>query len=350
MPMPSSTDATLGTGSVIGKYFSIVSTIPSVALTGWLYLLLTSGALEHAPRLSSVQANATRPGYIVAGVMAAIATAVIIHPLQFSLVQLLEGYWGSSALGRGLRVRAVMRQLQQLRHAEQGRGQATKILARDEMRPPSGDLNEFVSPKGMAASSSRAEAVVRSQAFLEAWQVVESRYPRELSAVLPTRLGNVLRRHELLAGAAVHLPIIDWATHIGMVADPSHTKYVNDQRTQMDLAVRMTWSGLIGALLSFGLLWPYGYAVGLTLLPLAVAWLSYRGAVISADGYGRAMRAWVDLNRIALYERLGLAPVDTSDDEREQNDRLEDLSLGQDDFRVRLAPRATPAATPPSQP
>ena len=217
-----------------------------------------------------------------------------------------------------------------------GNDEARKIRAQGKLRPPSGDLNEFVFPKGFSADVTRAESVVKSQALIEGWNVIQSQYPVALVATLPTRLGNVLRRHELIAGAAVHLSILEWATHIGMVAHPDHNKYVNDQRTQMDLAIRMTWCSAGAAVISFALLWPYGYAVLLTLVPLVVAWLSYRGSVVAADSYGRAMRAWVDLNRMPLYDRLGLAPISNTHDERSQNDRLEDLALGHDDFQADL--------------
>ncbi len=37
--MEALTDATLGTGSTIGRYFGVVSVVPSVFLTAWLALV-----------------------------------------------------------------------------------------------------------------------------------------------------------------------------------------------------------------------------------------------------------------------------------------------------------------------
>ncbi|WP_344951357.1 hypothetical protein [Terrabacter ginsenosidimutans] len=170
-------------------------------------------------------------------------------------------------------------------------------------------------------------------------------YPSDRRAILPTMLGNALRQHELMAGAAVHLPILQWATHIGMVANPARTRYVNDQRTQVDLAVRVAASAEVGAIATFLILWPKGSPVLLTLIPYGAGPLSYRGAVVAANGYGAALRAWVDLNRFWLYEELGLpAPPDASG-ERKQNDALKGLLSGSDlymaDFEV--DPRAPTA-------
>jgi hypothetical protein len=332
-----STDPTLGTGSTIGKYFSVVSMIPSVLLAVWVYLLLAAGSLHQTPSMTTLMSNnpIAHPEYLIATFAFAIAVALVGHPLQFALVQILEGYWGNSTLARNLRVRFVMGHLRRIELASRSRKEG-RLQLRRLPKPVSGDTNEYLSPAEIAADPDAAATVVWAQAHLDAWEIVNSQYPDERTATLPTRLGNVLRRHELVSGSAVHLPILDWATHIGMVANPTHTAYVNDQRTQLDLAVRMAASTFFAAAITFLLLWPYGWPSLLSLIPYVAAFFSYRGAVVCADGYGRALRAWVDLNRLRLYAELGLANVATTDEEREQNDALVDLILGQDTFQMRL--------------
>jgi hypothetical protein len=68
--------------------------------------------------------------------------------------------------------------------------------------------------------------------------------------------------------------------------------------------------------------------VFLTLIPYFVTWISYRGAIVSADSYGLALRAWVDLNRFRLYKELGLPRLTTTAAERQQNIALDDLRIG----------------------
>jgi hypothetical protein len=337
MPLETSADPTLGTGAAVGKYFSVVSVIPSVLLTSWVYLLLAAGALNQAPSIATLKSNnpVEHPGYLATALAFAVAIALIGHPLQSVLVQVLEGYWGDSALARNLRVSFILSHLRRIERARQRRVEGTRL--RKSLAPSvSGDLNEYLHASGMLENPDAARIVVYSQAQLDAWEIVEAQYPDDRTAMLPTRLGNILRRHELRAGAAIHLPILDWATHIGMVADEAHTTYVNDQRTQLDLAVRMAASAFLAAVVTLILLWPYGWSSLLALVPYAAAVLSYRGAVVSADSYGRALRAWVDLNRTRLYSELDLPPVRTASEEREQNDRLVGLIFGQDSFESPL--------------
>jgi hypothetical protein len=340
MPSKSSTDPTLGTASAVGKYFSVVSTVPATLLAGWLYILLASGAFSSPPSLDALRANnpIAHPEYIVYVTLFAIAFALVTHPLQFALVQWFEGYWGAGALARKLGPRLALRHLRLIARVDEQRTEARKRRGTLPV-PPGGDLNEYLGWRMLARDPELARVLVHSQAQLDALGALSARYPQQRLAVLPTRLGNTLRRHELLAGAAVHLSILDWATHIGMVAEPRHTAYVNDQRVQLDLAVRTAAVMLLAAAATFALLWHYGFPVLLTLIPYSAAYLSYRGAVVSADSYGRALRAWVDLNRTRLYSELGLAPVYSTDQERDQNDRLQALIWGQDLFAAVLSPR-----------
>ncbi len=55
-------------------------------------------------------------------------------------------------------------------------------------------------------------------------------------------------------------------------------------------------------------------------IPYVAGWMSlYRGAVVAANGYGAALRAWVDLNRFRLYEDLGLpAPTDVVGERKQE--------------------------------
>jgi hypothetical protein len=159
-------------------------------------------------------------------------------------------------------------------------------------------------------------------------RIAVGKYPNEPIHVMPTALGNTLRRHEMLAGAAVGLPVLSWATHIGLVADPAHNRYINDRRTEMDLAVRMSFSSVIAAVVTFALLWNDGWWATATLIPYMFAWLSYKGAISSADAYGAALCAWVDLNRIRLYQALALVPAPTITDEKERNGKLQGLLAG----------------------
>lgn len=346
MSLGSGTDPTLGTGTSIGRYFSIVSVVPSVLLVAWMYALIAAGALTDGPTMEHLVENnpVAEPAYGAAALVIAVAIAVIFHPLQFAIVQFLEGYWPNTNFTRHLRTAMVVGHLQRLHRADQRQRKANERRAALPV-PASRDLNEYLAPKRLEEHLAAAREVIDTQADLDAWDAAVAAYPEDLRAVLPTMLGNTLRKHELAAGAAVHLPILQWATHIGMVADPAHTRYVNDQRTQVDLAVRMAASAYVAAVATFLVLWPKGWPVLLTLVPYTAGLLAYKGAVVAANGYGAALRAWVDLNRSRLYEQLGLpAPANTCD-EREQNDALADLLIGSDTYSARLRTEPAPGSS-----
>ena len=57
--------------------------------------------------------------------------------------------------------------------------------------------------------------------------------------MMPTRLGNVLRRYEDTAGRQYGLDIVRIAPHLNLVARPEHREYVDDCRKGLDLGVRL---------------------------------------------------------------------------------------------------------------
>lgn len=340
--LASGTDPTMGTGPSIGRYFSIVSMIPSVLFTLWLYLLIAAGALTDGPQVARAVENnpVSHPIYAVTSLFIALAIAIVCHPLQFMIVQLMEGYWPNTPVFRRARNLMIMGHLQRLQRAYSRKRKADSRRKALPV-PDSGDVNQYLAPKRIGQNYYSALEIIDTQADLEAWEFARSSYPSNRTALLPTMLGNTLRKYELTAGAACHLPILKWATHIGMVADPNHTRYVNDQRTQVDLAVRVSASAYLAAVVTFAALWPKGWAALLSLIPYAVGLLSYKGAVVAANSYGAALCAWTDLNRVRLYEQLGLPRPASTDDERRQNDALEDLLLGNDTYTAELRTTTT---------
>lgn len=336
-------DVTLGTSSTIGKYFGIVSVIPSVLTTTWLYLVWVTGALTGDPHLDSIARTISKgqPGHSFAVAGLALVLALIIHPLQFAIVQVLEGYWGATAVGRAAQTRRMRVHVDKLARAtgEYVTAQA-KLKAWDD------------SGRDASARLFRGTDTERTETAKVLWESAaanlrRSEYPDEPTQVMPTRLGNMLRRYELRAGSAYHLPILDFATHLGMVAEKEHGEYVADQRNQLDLTARICASMLVAAALTSAIMWPHRWWLLVALIPYAAAYVSYRGAISSATAYGQAFTASSDLNRFRLYEALHLAPVADSTAERSQNDALADLLAGNDSYQAtfRLPDGATAPAS-----
>jgi hypothetical protein len=109
-------------------------------------------------------------------------------------------------------------------------------------------------------------------------ETAASRYPAEPDRVMPTRLGNTLRRYEDLAGRPYGLEALAVIPHLMDIAEAEQVAHVDDARTELDLAVRVVVSWLLVAATGFGLLWPYGSWLALPIAAYGLAWLSYRAA------------------------------------------------------------------------
>ncbi len=314
-------DLTLGTGSTIGRYFSLVSVVPSVLLATWLWLAWASGAVTAQPSLAAIahetSDNAIGSGLIVAGL--AVASALILHPLQFAIVQLLEGYWGSTRLGRFFQVRRQVAHLYRYGRATREQERQNESIATWVQSGVDVDMQLLESTTArrtelmttLAAASAAADQIVT--------------FPDSPQQIMATRLGNVLRRAEMRAGRSYGLPILMSATHLGMVADATHTAYVQDQRTQLDLTARICASGVFAAAVTTAIMWPHGLWLLSALIPYTAAYLAYRGAITAGTSYGQALSAWSDLNRFALYTALHLRTPMSASDEQQQNAAVRDL-------------------------
>ena len=136
---------------------------------------------------------------------------------------------------------------------------------------------------------------------------------------MPTRLGNVLRHHERTAGAAYELDAVIAMPFLVSVATPADVDYLDDQRSQLDLAARMVIVSLTATVLTVAFLARHGLWLLVALGPYAGTYLSYRGAIVAAAEYGSALRVVLTLNRFALYERLELKRPTGSSAERSRN-------------------------------
>ena len=102
---------------------------------------------------------------------------------------------------------------------------------------------EALTGDGLANDPSVAAGVVQAGIEMEIGTSIRARYPDEPTHIMATRLGNVLRKYESTAGATYGLPLLEYATPLGLVAKPEHVAYVNDQRSVLDLSVACAPSG-----------------------------------------------------------------------------------------------------------
>lgn len=307
--MPSSGIIDVGTGvaNAIGRYFSVISIVPSSLYVIFVYILIETGSWRHAPDWSRAFMSLERLGAGGFALLAffSIALGVIIHPAQFAIVQFFEGYWGNTRIAQAARSRRILHYQRLCTGLSSKRIRAVKQLQQ----------------AGSGASAERAQLLSQ----LGESNRVRDTFPRALDHVMPTRLGNMLRRTEAQAGTQYHLDALTAVPHLLMVAPPGHVDYVSDQRSQLDLAVRMTFMSVLACITTLLFLWPDRFWVFTAVIPYALAYLSYRGSIVAASHYGSALDTLINLDRFALYKQLHLKLPPGTKEERITNEKLAEL-------------------------
>lgn len=307
MPGPDLNVAGVG---AIGRYFTVVSLVPSSVLSAYVVVLIRSGAWAgDEVHLDNIGRDTSVKDALIWSV-GTVLLALALHPLQFSLIQLFEGYWGTSRLGRRLALTGIRRHRRLALHL--------RDLALDSGQAIKFDAGNLPAADGRKAPDTQIAAVWTSR---EAGRE-RGAYPPRLQDVMPTRLGNVLRRYEFAAGSFYKLNSITIVPRVLQVADPRDVGYVQNQRIQLELAIRMSALSLVATASTCAFMWRHEWYLLLALGPYAVAYLSYRGAVVIAHEYGTAIAVLLELNRFALYERLRLSLPSDIQSERELADKV----------------------------
>lgn len=301
-------DIGTGVAESIGRYFSIVSFIPSAVYVFFVYLLIASGSLHHSPDWNGAIVSIGHLGVtgVAMLVLSSIGLGVLLHPIQFALVQFFEGYWGTRLVPQTLRRWRINRYLE-------------LCITLDSKWDSANDREVDLTEKGYSIDSPRR---VQSRSQLQEASRVRESFPEELENVMPTRLGNVLRRTESLAGSQYGLNALQAVPHLLLVAPAAHVDYVNDQRSQLDLAVRMTFMSAVAVVTTLLFLCRDHFWTLLAIVPYGLAYLSYRGSLVAAGHYAAAVDALINLDRFALYQRLHLPLPDNAATEKTLNEQM----------------------------
>lgn len=257
----------------LGTRVNFVTTLPSLLVAVGVLLLVWSGAPSNPPDLARAVdelkgLNATEVALLI---LALICLVLVTHPLQLALVRLLEGYGApKSPLAP---VRWLLLQYHRYRW----------------------DKLNGVANDQAATDSDRLAAETRL------WHDYPGR-----GALLPTRLGNVLRAAEIRAGSRYGIDaIVAWPRLLPLVSADLRAA-LDDQRNQLDIACRFCVTLFAGAVITAGLLVTQGPWLALALIPLALSLTSYQSAVAAARAYGESIKAAFDLHRFALLAQMHL--------------------------------------------
>ncbi len=305
MPPVDVTGAALSAGSKVGRAFSVTSLIPSLFLVSLTWAVVVSGAATAAPDLSRLSRAASHLGLgdAAAALLLAFLIGYVLHPVQFALTQMLEGYWGTSSAGQALMVWGVRRF-----RRRQSRWNNELDAAQERLRGM--DEAEIASDLG---TSTAVPDVIIEQQLSKALDDL----PDDPARVMPTKLGNVLRRHEDLAGRAYGLPGVATVPPLTLVGAPERTAYLSEASEQLDVSVSVCVVTAMATVIVAAATLTDGWWLLSALVPYVLCVIAYHGAVSVAHAYGIAMRRLIDLDRFALYEELHLRLPTTTEEEDE---------------------------------
>ncbi len=284
--------------SALGVRFGLVGLLPTTLLVLFVLALVWGGAPANAPNLQAALTEIaqydTAQGLLL--VIAILALALLLQPFQLLLVRLLEGYWGTSKLGTALS--AVF--------AKRHRKKRNRLQAK---------LDSLLKAAQHQSATGNDPALAAEAGQLS--DRIERFYPK--GRLRPTRLGNVLRAAEENAGAPYGLDVITVWPRLYAILPERTAALVDDQRNQLDIAVRFCATFGLATVVSAGLLYQHGWWLTVPVVTLALAWMSYRGAIASALAYGLGIRTAVDLHRFDLLRVLHLPLPKDRETEKQTN-------------------------------
>jgi len=265
----------------LGPRFNLVGVLPTVMLFLFVLALYWSSAPQHEPDVRAVVEKIEKIGG-KEGIMLALGVllfALLIQPLQLSLVRLLEGYWDVPLLPS---VGALFSRPGIAWHRKR-RGKLnaqTRLAKHPEDATPTDKAR-------MAAAD---------------WRL--RRYYPAAHRLLPTALGNALRAAEDVPYQRYRLDAVVIWPRLYPLLPQNMIAILTDRRNQLDLAVRFCAVFLLCAIISVFFLYRHGWWLLVPVLMLLLARLSYRGAVSAAVAYGESVQSAFDLYRFELHKAL----------------------------------------------
>jgi hypothetical protein len=241
--------------------FGVVSALPTVVLVGWVAFLWGSGAVIHAPNVKPVFAalGAASVAQVTLTGILGVALGSVLHPFQFVLVRLLEGYW------RGV---PGLRRLQYL---------------------------------GMEINRRRMRRLRRAGLTRD----LAEHYPPDTADLLPTAVGNAMRSAERRAGLPYGMDAVLMLPRLYPLASPTVSAVFEDLRNQLDVAARYCVVLGLMTISGFTALATDGSWLLLPLATGAMTWACYRATLRTALSYGKGLRVLFDLHHADLVLALG---------------------------------------------
>jgi hypothetical protein len=285
----------------VGERLVFVTLLPNLFLTGTIGILFLTGAPTHRPSWREVLTSVAQVGFLGWSLMAAaiVAFSLALHPLEYPLVQLVEGYWLGLPFGEVLSDGVAERRLPEWRA-----------------------LRELTDSGSTSQKRSAAAERLR-------W------LPDAERKLRPTALGNVLYAGEVRAGERYGFrTLVAWRRLRPLLPERMRSQ-INEARIQLDASVRFCISSLIAAAASIPLLIQYDWWLAVSLAFYLFGWASYRAAIAAAKRFSHEIGVAFDLHHLELWDELRLDRPQTLGDERDRAAALCDFLEGDHELSPR---------------
>lgn len=289
--------------------FGLVNLVPAAYLVGFITLMVMSGAYSTGrPRLTGVARTVSeQPGWVAVVVFLVFLVAVLLRPFQAAVVQVLEGYWTRWPVLRSLAGAAAER------HRRSQRSALISSLAQ-----PLTDDNAL--DAGAVRAHQRAEyraAQIRQRANRRLRHYpAPPRTPDDHDRLMPTTLGNVLRRGEDDAAQRYGLDFTVAYPRIYPSLSAPIGAAISRSLDLLDVSSALAISFALSAVAALPLATHFHLWAFVPFIAGAAAVLAYRGAVQTARDHARLLSTAIDLHRFdmldALHLKLPANPVDES--------------------------------------
>lgn len=265
---------------------SVTSWVPAAALVMSSVVIEDMSDATPTKPLDAVRSIADYGvGKYLVVALATFAVTIALQPLQFSMIRVLEGYWGNSFPARlvGRPCRRWQRYRQQrlvgVRASEDPSAASWWLRAIQFLR----DVKTKLAPELQRTESDRGE--------------LESRqFPEEPERRLPTALGNRMRAAEDRAVAKDGTPIQRLLLR-EYDAMPASLRGMHDLfRSRLDLYAQLAFVWLAVAAIGAASLQPSQYRAQTVAVALFGFAASYAACNTSAEGYGATLLAMCDVH------------------------------------------------------
>lgn len=245
-------------------------------------------------------------------VLTVLLAAVLVRPFQIAAVQALEGYWTSFWW-------TFPEQLAIERHRRR-RSMAMWGGTEDMEEPANPTFAEVARYLRQKAQNNRWED--RAQRVLD-------EYPRDQAYLLPTALGNVLRRAETSAGERYGLGTVGMYPRLYPHLSARLDTQMSGEFNLLDVSAALVFVFAGSAAASAPLVWRLD---GWSLLPVAFvagAAIAYRGARRAAGSHAVLLHTAFDLHRFDMLNALRRTLPLTPEQELSDNQALTEFLTGQ---------------------